>query len=96
MATKWITSAGQATPVMLMETSHLHYTIRLIWNTFMPEPLHLGPGKITVFANKHPPEYLAEVSKALYSELLSRDDVQPWMLEELDHMQLNSLLEALK
>ena len=86
-------------PVIFMETAHLHRTIRLVWNTFMPEALHLGTLKTTVFSNLdiYSPEYLVEVVSAMYNELLNNRDeeLKDWMLEELDHMQLKALLAAI-
>lgn len=99
MTIKWKTSSAVAIPVTLMETRHLHYTIRLVWNTFMPEELRLGNERSAIFNNLdiYNPQYMQDVVSAMYSELTqSRDDeLQAWMLEELDHMQLSQLLAVI-
>lgn len=97
---KWKTSNGAAIPVILMETTHLHHTIRLIWNTFMPEALRLGHEHGTVFNNPkiHSAKYISSVVSAMYDELTKNrsDELTDWMLDELEHMQLARLLAVIK
>ncbi|AWD90259.1 hypothetical protein [Dickeya phage Amaethon] len=96
---KWQTSYGIAIPITLMETTHLHYTIRLVWNTFMSEALQLGNMRSAHFNNPdiYSPEYMTSVISAMYKELLEAraDELTDWMQEELSHMQMNHLLAAI-
>lgn len=93
---KWKTSNGQSTKVTDMETKHLFYTIRLLWNTYMPEPLALGTQKVSYFTVElYTYTYLKEVIQAMYKELGIRQDLD-WDLEgQLEQMQIDKLLAEL-
>lgn len=89
----WITSAGDITPVTDMETSHLFYTLRLIWNSMMPRPLSVGTYKATWFSQKvYTHEYWAKFLPAAYKELQSRSNLADRYQEQLADMQLHHLL----
>lgn len=94
--TKWKTSNGQSTKVTNMDTKHLFYIIRLLWNTYMPEPLALGTQKVSYFnVELYTHSYLKEVIQAMYKELGTRQDLD-WDLEgQLEQMQLDKLLAEL-
>lgn len=93
---KWRTSGGKSTRVTDMETTHLFYTIRLLWNTYMPEPLALGTQKVSYFTVElYTHTYLKEVIRAMYKELGIRQDLD-WDLEgQLEQMQIDKLLAEL-
>lgn len=89
----WITSACEVTPITDMETSHLFYTIRLVWNSMMPLPLSVGTYKATWFSMKtYTPEYWAKFLPAAYKELQSRSNLADRYQEQLANMQLPHLL----
>lgn len=89
----WITSAGDVTPVTDMETSHLFYTLRLIWNSMMPRPLSVGTYKATWFDQRtYSHKYWATFLPAAYAELQGRSNLADHYKEQLADMQLPHLL----
>ena len=90
---KWKTSAGSSTELTDMETSHLFYTIRLVWNSFMPRPLSVGTYKAVWFNTElYTSKYLTKLLPALYKELLARDNITDRHKQQLEDMQLPHLL----
>jgi len=76
---------GTVTAVTEMTTDHLFYTIRMIWNNTMPEPVPDNP-KFYSYGPNHSDEYLAEALKHLSAELFTRDDIKAFQEEQLEWM----------
>lgn len=91
--TLWCTSAGAKMSPADMETKHIYSTIRLLWNSYMPRPLSVGTYKAVWFNPElYTAEYLSAIIPALYSELLTRDNLLASHKAELANMQLDKLL----
>jgi hypothetical protein len=70
-----------------MDTRHLFYTLRMIWNHAMPEHMAVGRNiRRYVFGPFYTAEYMREAVLRLGAELFSRDDLPTWMLAELDRI----------
>ncbi|BAM63063.1 hypothetical protein D877_gp15 [Edwardsiella phage KF-1] len=86
----WITKYNEYKLPRDMTTTHLYYSLRTIWNYFMPEELLLGGGIVYNYESKST-EYLVDAIKALYKELQTCQDL-PWHLhDELSYIQPTSL-----
>lgn len=70
-----------------MKTSHVFFTLRMIWNHSMPEEVHVGG---TVNRYRFGPFYTVEYMKRavveLVSELDKRNDLAPHLKMQLDQM----------
>lgn len=90
----WLTSAGRKTKIEEMDTCHLFYTLRLVWNTLMPRPLSVGTYKAVYFQpDLYTPEYWTSVLPDMYSELQSRSDLPARYKKQLANMQMPHLME---
>lgn len=77
---------GDISPVH-METRHLFYTLRMIWNHTMPTSMRVGKEiRLYRFGARHSRQYMREAIVQIGAELFKRDDIAPWMREELDEM----------
>lgn len=65
-----------------METRHLFFTVRMIWNHRMPPVARSMSYKRYTFGPEYTPAYLAQAIRKMIPELLSREDMQAdWMAE---------------
>lgn len=70
-----------------MDSKHLFYTLRMIWNHSMPSCMEVGRNvRRYVFGPFYTAEYMRAAVMHIGAELFSRDDVAPWMLTELDQI----------
>ena len=87
---KWrsasVNGGGERTPKE-METSHLFYTLRMIWNHVMPPTKKVGgTTRRYEFGPFYTTEYMKEAVRRIGHELSRRNDLEPWMREQLDAM----------
>lgn len=83
----WRERSGTCVRPAAMETRHLFYTLRMIWNHAMPRHMTVGRNvKRWAFGPSHGPEYMREAILHIGAELLARADLAPWMLAELDQI----------
>jgi hypothetical protein len=83
----WIDRQGTAQLPSSMITRHLFYTLRMIWNNFMPPAARVGDFRPYTFdLRTHPPEYLMAAILNLGTELFSRTDLRPDQIFQLDQM----------
>ena len=68
-----------------METTHLFYTLRAIWNSYVPLPWRL-PGRLYEFGNFYTREYMLTAIKALSKELFTRKNLPADLQGQLDVM----------
>jgi len=59
-----------------METRHLFYTLRMIWNNFMPAHMQVGRANLYTFSAHYTRHYLGEAILHLGSELNRRKDMR--------------------
>jgi hypothetical protein len=69
----WITAHGDAVPITEMSTTHLFFTLRLIYN-FVAPPQHRMPGRVCT-SMIVPRQYLVKAVQAMIPELKSRADL---------------------
>ena len=86
---KWRSAGGRKYNPSEMETKHLFYTIRMIWNNFMPNPVPDNP-KFYVFGPTYTKPYMQDALISLGLELSKRKDIDDkfmkqilWMSDEL-------------
>ena len=68
-----------------METRHLFYTLRMIWNNTMPASARL-PGNLYSFGPTYTREYMLIAIVAIVPELAIRDDMTPEWRHQLQRM----------
>lgn len=68
-----------------MATSHLFYTLRMVWNHSMP--MQVGRNsKRYCFSASYTPAYMQEAVQRLGAELATRTDLAAWQRFELEQM----------
>ena len=68
-----------------METRHLFYTLRMIWNHTMPASARL-PGNLYGFGPTYTREYMLGAIVAIVPELATRTNMTPEWRRQLQHM----------
>lgn len=66
-----------------METRHLFFTIRMIYNNTVPEEYRHPPVRLYKFGAFYTTEYMAMAVRALLEELSTRDDITPYFKRSL-------------
>lgn len=69
-----------------METRHLFYTFRMIWNNHMPEDARVGAVRLYNFPACYTSDYMADAVVAIGRELLVRDDLTDDWRRQLQRM----------
>lgn len=69
-----------------METRHLFYTVRMIWNHTMPVQAQTATFKRYAFGPRYTKEYMLEAIRAMVPELGTRTDLTPGWAAELQQM----------
>lgn len=82
----WRDTKGQFHEPATMETRHLFYTLRMIWNHSMPESVRLRPYRHYDFGPFYTAEYLQHALLHIGRELLQRSDLRPDWKADLAHM----------
>lgn len=85
-AFRWRDRAGYMHPPESMRTTHLFYTLRMIWNHTMPKSMKVEPFKRYQFNPFYSPDYMRDGIIALGRELFKRDDLPPNLRAQLDFM----------
>lgn len=95
---RWLQANGESISVKKMETSHLFYTCRLIWNNQHGKTHRWNRGPIRPFTHPIYTEgYLKDINYQMHKELLTRSDLTSAMkraLDELKVLKLELLLEC--
>lgn len=68
-----------------METRHLFYTLRMIWNNTMPASARL-PGNLYSFGPTYTRDYMLSAIVAIVPELAARKDMTSEWRQQLQHM----------
>lgn len=83
---QWRAREGDLVPAA-METRHLFYTLRMIWNHTMPAHMTVGGNvKRWRFGDRHPMDYMGEAVVQVGAELFRRRDLAPWQRDQLEQM----------
>lgn len=81
---EWRSADGDFWAPKDMETRHVFYTVRMIWNHSVPEDMRVGRNiRLYRFGDFYTGEYMKSAVLALGRELLTRKDLEPWQLREL-------------
>lgn len=81
----WRTHDGMRLTPDQMKTTHLFYTLRMIWNHRMPAEAHVGYN-VKRWNLTMPDSYLAEAIVRMADVLSRRSDLPSWMQRELNQM----------
>lgn len=92
----WRTRRGEFISPKNMQTSHLFFTVRMIWNHTVPEELKLRPYNEYTFDANYSKEYMAKAAECMLKELATRTDLTEKATRELNHMTktATAILEA--
>lgn len=85
-AFKWKTSKDEYISPVEMETRHLFFTIRMIWNHTMPEMYRSKHYRHYRLGSFYTQEYLLSAIHALLGELSLRKDIHPSWQVDIDSM----------
>ena len=86
----WRERGGNLVSVFEMETSHLFYTLRMIWNNTCPPILRVGKVKLYEFSDYYTTEYLRDAVKVMYAEIKQRSDIRADWYGELSIIEANA------
>jgi hypothetical protein len=82
---QWRDRTGQLWFVDRMETRHLFYTLRMIWNHTMPKSARL-PGNLYSFGPTYTAKYMMDAVNAIVPELEGRKDMHRDWSAQLEKM----------
>lgn len=83
---QWKDQHGEYHLVSQMNTHHLFFTIRMIWNHCAPEEHRIEPFKRYRFGEFYSNAYMSNAVFYIHRELCSRNDLKPYYLECLSHI----------
>lgn len=83
---KWRDRKGGFHDVAEMKTSHLFFTVRMVWNHSAPESLRITPFKQYDFGSFYTDEYIVEAVRVIASELSGRNDLTDYFKSCLKFM----------
>jgi hypothetical protein len=72
---QWRESNGKFHYPANMHTRHLFFTLRMIWNNFMPARMRVGAVTLYDFTGRYTRDYLKEAIYRIADELSRRDDM---------------------
>ena len=75
-----------------METRHIFYTLKMIWNHSVPENMKLKPYKKYRFSPFYTAKYMKVAVKCLIAELKTRNDIELYLHQM---QQIQQRMEAL-
>lgn len=81
---QWRDQHGNFHEPRAMSTKHLFFTLRMIWNHSVPEPLQLKPFKHYHFSSYYTTHYMCQAVRALATELSTRKNLAPYWIESLE------------
>lgn len=83
-----------------METKHLFFTLRMIWNHCAPEEMKIYPFQKYAFSGFYSIDYMKEAVKILSLELSKREDMTPYFKRCIEkiigHLNIHGGLKQLK
>lgn len=83
---KWRDREGKFHRVQDMETRHLFYTLRMIWNHTMPVSVQFRPFHQYHFDDFYTTAYMKAAIIHIGHELVNRKNIMPWWQRDLDKM----------
>ena len=82
-AFKWKDQRNNCHAPTDMETRHIFFTLRMIWNHAVPKDMQIKPFKRYRFTSFYTNEYIVKAIRALTAELFKRDDLTPYFKKNL-------------
>lgn len=83
---RWRTNRGPRMLPEEMASTHLFFTLRMIWNNHCPEQHTVGDVKRYKFGGEYTPEYFRQAVQQIVPELQTWKDLPTWMIQHLDEM----------
>ena len=83
---EWRDQKGVFHKVTEMETRHLFFTLRMVWNHSAPDDLKIEPFKRYRFGDFYTPEYIVAAVRSISLELGTREDLTPYFRKNLTFM----------
>ncbi len=87
---KWRSKNGTFRSPTSMETTHLFYVLRMIWNHTMPQQAWVRtPGRpinFYIFSDFYTVEYMKDAIHHIWAELSNRTDIPVWAQIQLGQM----------
>ncbi|RLC88494.1 MAG: hypothetical protein DRJ03_02485 [Chloroflexi bacterium] len=80
---RWRTRKGVFVQPANMETRHLFFTLRMIWNHSAPEEMHLHPFQKYEFTEYYTVAYMRKAVRACVIELKRRTDLTHYYESQL-------------
>jgi hypothetical protein len=95
----WRMNGGELVQPANMQSTHLFYVVRMVWNNCCPPDKRVGKVKLYEFGPTYTTAYMRLAVRAMLEELAKRRDLPQWCRGELalmaGHLQRNVyLLEA--
>ena len=81
---QWITQEGEEIAISDMDTAHLYYSVRMLWNHYCPPDLQLRPFKLYLLHFSR--EYVVSRLRSMVEELSRRGDLTERQLSDLNFM----------
>lgn len=69
-----------------MDTKHLFFTLRMIWNHYTPIQMRIEPYKKYKIGTFYSKEYISDAIKHITRELGTRNDLTPYFIKCLTKM----------
>lgn len=83
---KWRDRRGQFHYPKDMETRHLFFTVRMIWNHTVPDMYQIKPFERYNFSSFYTSFYMGQAVRNILSELSTRNDLTDYYIKCLLHM----------
>lgn len=85
---KWTCHDGREMRPAKMQTTHLFYSVRMVFNALVPKE-HRIEGKVWMLSPHRPPGYWRQALIIMLQELSTRHDLPTYMMHQLFQMQLS-------
>lgn len=83
---RWRSSNGALNAPTDMETRHLFFTLRMIWNNSQPEQARVGAVRLYCFGPQYTVPYMRQAILHIGRELFTRPDILPEWRSQLEQM----------
>lgn len=83
---EWKDKSDNFYKVEEMETRHLFFTVRMLWNHSVPDDFKLYPYKQYSFSAFYSKDYVREAIRCMLHELSTRNNIMPKWENDLDYM----------
>jgi hypothetical protein len=85
----WRDRKGTRTTMIEMDTRHLFYVVKMIWNHACPKELRIDMRHCYRFGRNYSPEYMLRAFQLGWLELKNRSNLTPYMRSSLQVIEDN-------